>query len=81
MAKTKTTVELCRVNINLPVHIVSRVKEYADNLGINTTSAYIVLLNQALEEKSAMNFLPSLAAAMEIYQNAQNTSINSENEK
>lgn len=75
MAKTKTTVELCRVNINLPTHIVNRVKEYADNLGINTTSAYIVLLNQALEEKSAMNFLPQFTAVMELLQNNQNQNV------
>ncbi len=57
MAKTKN-IELKRVNINLPLSIIERVKDYADNLGINTTSAYIVLLNQALEQKDMMNNLP-----------------------
>lgn len=80
MAKTKTTVELCRVNINLPVHIVNRVKEYADNLGINTTSAYIVLLNQALDEKSAMSFLPQIFATTELLQNMQNQNTSEEKE-
>lgn len=59
MAKTKNT-ELKRVNINLPNSIVEKVKDFADNLGINTTSAYIVLLNQALEQKDMMNNLPAM---------------------
>lgn len=59
MAK-KTNTELVRVNINLPMNIVNRVKEYADGLGINATSAYIVLLNQALEQKDALNQLPAM---------------------
>lgn len=59
MAKGKN-IDLKRVNINLPSHIVDRVKEYADNLGINVTSAYIVLLNQALEQKDMLSNLPTL---------------------
>ena len=43
----KNTTELVRVNINIPVNVVFRVKEYAESLGINVTSAYIVLLNQS----------------------------------
>lgn len=57
MAKQKNT-ELKRVNINLPLSTIEKVKDYADSLGINTTSAYIVLLNQALEQKDIMNNLP-----------------------
>ncbi len=57
MAKIKNS-ELTRVSINLPLNIVEKVKSYADSLGINTTSAYIVLLNQALEQKDMMNNLP-----------------------
>ena len=57
MAKIKNS-ELTRVSINLPLNIVEKVKSYADSLGINTTSAYIVLLNQALEQKDIMNNLP-----------------------
>lgn len=45
--KTKNT-ELKRISINLPSIIFERVKEYANKMGINTTSAYIVLLNYAL---------------------------------
>lgn len=59
MAK-KTNVELERVNINLPSNIVSKVKEYADGLGINYTSAYIILLNQALEQKAMLTNLPAM---------------------
>ncbi len=59
-----------RVNMNLPSHIVERVKEYADDLGINVTSAYIVLLNQALEQKSTINQLPLIMAAFNDIKNA-----------
>lgn len=57
MAKMKNN-ELTRVSINLPISIVEKVKDYADSLGINATSAYIVLLNQALEQKDMLNNLP-----------------------
>lgn len=66
-----------RVNMNLPSHIVERVKEYADDLGINVTSAYIVLLNQALEQKSTINQLPLIMAA---FNDIKNTGL-LENEK
>ena len=56
--------------MNLPSHIVERVKEYADDLGINVTSAYIVLLNQALEQKSTINQLPLIMAAFNDIKNA-----------
>lgn len=56
----KANVELTRVNINLPTSVVNRVKEYADKMGINSTSAYIVLLNQALEQKAVVDNLPVL---------------------
>lgn len=61
MAKDKK-IELKRVNMNLPLHIVERVKEYADNLGLNTTSAYIVLLNQALDQKEMLTQMPMLVS-------------------
>ena len=59
MARNKND-ELSRVSINLPNNIIDRVKKYADNLGINTTSAYIVLLNQALEQKDMLANMPML---------------------
>lgn len=57
MAK-KSNLDLKRVNINLPNNLVERVKEYAEDLGINTTSAYIFLLNQALNQNSQIQSLP-----------------------
>lgn len=71
MAKTKN-IELKRVNINLPSGIIERVKDYADNLGINTTSAYIVLLNQALDQKDIMNSLPTMYTMINELQNLGN---------
>lgn len=63
MANQKKT-ELKRVNINLPVHIIERVKEYADNLGINNTSAYIVLINQGLQQDQTIKSLPTLLSVI-----------------
>ena len=60
MAKIKSNIELKRVNINLPTDLVERVRKYADSLGVNTTSAYIYLLNQALDQKEQINALPVL---------------------
>lgn len=65
MAKTRSNTEIKRVNINLPVHIIDGVKDYADTLGINTTSAYIVLLNQALQQKDLMNKLPIFMSVLD----------------
>lgn len=56
-------VQLQRVNINLPSNLVERVKEYAYSLGINTTSAYIVLLNQALDQKDINKYSSVMAKA------------------
>lgn len=49
MAKTKTSVELKRVNMNLPKVLVDRVEEYGYQVGINTTNAFIFLLYKGLE--------------------------------
>lgn len=49
MAKTKTNVELKRVNMNLPKSLVDKVEEYGYQVGINTTNAYIFLLYKGLE--------------------------------
>jgi len=57
MAKTPNS-ELERVSINIPSSIVRKVKDYADSLGINYTSAYIVLLNQALDQKDMLKSMP-----------------------
>lgn len=48
----KKNVELKRVNINLPLSLVDRIKDYSNSIGLNVTSTYIVLLNQALEQKN-----------------------------
>lgn len=64
MAKEKS-IELIRVNMNLPASIVNRVKNYAEKIGINTTSAYIVLLNQALDQKESIESLPIILDAIE----------------
>lgn len=59
MAKEKSK-EFTRVNINLPNNLISRVKQYGESLGVNTTSAYILLLNNALDEKDTLSRLPEM---------------------
>lgn len=68
MAKKSSSVELKRIAFNLPVNLVERVQEYANNLGINVTSAVIVLLNQALEQNETMSKLPLLTQMYNIMQ-------------
>lgn len=70
--------ELKRVSINLPLQIVERVKEYADNLGLNVTSAYIVLLNQALDQKEIITQMPML---MSIYNDMKQMQLENDNEE
>lgn len=41
-------IELSRVNMNLPLPLVEKVKDYAKEMGLNVTSAYIILLNCGL---------------------------------
>lgn len=54
----KNKIELKRVNMNLPADLVQRVVEYGESKGLNVTSAYIVLLNQALDQKETIDSLP-----------------------
>lgn len=60
MANYKKNIELTRVNINLPTNLVERVKEYALKMGLNTTNAYVVLLNNGLDQKRTIDFLGKL---------------------
>ena len=53
--KTKSNIELTRVNINLPTFLVKKVKDYAINLGVNTTTAYIILLIFSLQVNEKFN--------------------------
>lgn len=71
MAKPKNN-KLERISINLPSNIVSRVREYAKNLGINNTSAYIVLLNQALEQTDMLKQLPAMYGLLNEVKGLQN---------
>ena len=45
--------------------------DYANSLGINVTSAYIVLLNQALDQKEALKQMPLLQTLLTEAQNLQ----------
>lgn len=69
MTQKKKKIELKRVNMNLPADLVQRVVEYGESKGLNTTSAYIVLLNQALDQKSTIDTLPLFIELMQKYPN------------
>lgn len=79
MAKEKSKVEFTRVNINLPNNLISRVKKYGDSLGINTTSAYIILLNNALDEKDTLAKIPEVIAVMNELKTMENNKNNLDN--
>lgn len=72
---SKSKVELKRVNMNLPADLIQRVVEYGESKGLNTTSAYIVLLNQALDQKDTLNNLPLI---LELLKNIDFASLNNE---
>lgn len=57
---SKNKIELKRVNMNLPSDLVQRVAEYGESKGLNTTSAYIVLLNQAFDYIDILSSLPTI---------------------
>lgn len=59
MAKKETA----RLNINLPVELIEKVDNYADNMAINRTSAVAVLLSMALDSQRTINTLEQLMMA------------------
>lgn len=59
MAKKETT----RLSINLPIELIEKVDNYADNMAINRTSAVAVLLSMALDNQRAINTLEQLMVA------------------
>lgn len=52
--------DITRVNMNLPTQMVTKVKEYADSLGLPVTQSYTVLINMALEQKDMIKLMPEL---------------------
>lgn len=68
--------DITRVNMNLPTHIVDRVKEYAEELGLPITQAYTVLISQALQQKDTLNELPKLLEVIELAKEMQEKEIN-----
>ena len=60
MANKKSKVELTRININIPKELHDSVRQYANNLGINLTSAFIVLINNGLNNDELLKKLPKL---------------------
>lgn len=70
MAKNKS--DLTRLSMNIPKNIDNKVKEYANSLGVNVTTAYIYLITQALEQKNAMTQMPMLFDLLNTLNNSQN---------
>lgn len=77
---SKSKQELERISINLPVNLVNRVKEYAEETGLNVTSAYISLISQALRQNDAITNLPMLLAAMDEMKKLSNNETNGKEE-
>ena len=61
--------ETVRINMNMPIELVTRLDNYAASMNINRTSAICVLINTALESRKAMNDLSKL---LELYQQSDN---------
>ena len=53
--------KLIRVSFNAPEKLAERVENYAKEMGLNKTSGYIVLLNQALTQVEMQKSVPVLA--------------------
>lgn len=71
MTTKKKNIELTRVNMNLPAELVKKVVKYGESKGLNTTSAYIVLLNQGLAQDEMINSLPVMMGALQTYRTEQ----------
>ena len=72
---TNKKIPLKRMNINLPVSLVERVIEYGNNLGLNTTSSIIVLLNNALDQSETIKYLPTVLAELQNVKEKQDVNI------
>ena len=59
--------------MNLPSDLVNKVVSYANKMGLNTNSAYIVLLNQALDQKDTIDNLPIM---LELFKKEMTNEIN-----
>lgn len=60
MSKINKDLNLVRVNVNFPLPLVQRVKDYSLKLGIPTTQGYILLLTKALDNDVVLEQLPAL---------------------
>ena len=61
-------IEKTRVNLNFPSDLLKRVDEYAESVSINRTAAIMVLLNQALDSRKALDDISELATMMKNHQ-------------
>ena len=52
--------ELQRLNMNMPADLIQQVDEYAERMNLNRTSAMIVLVSTALEQKNAMSVIDEM---------------------
>ena len=77
MTETKKKPELVRIGMNFPKPLLDRVKEYADSLCVNTTTAFIFLVNQALQQKDMYQNFPlmvSMINELKQYEKQENSS-------
>ena len=52
--------KLQRLNMNMPAGLMKQVDEYAARMNLNRTSAMILLVSTALEQKNAMSLMDEL---------------------
>lgn len=78
--KENKKIELKRVNMNLPISLIERIEDYAYKTGLNVTSAYITLLNQALDQKDTLNILPLIMNTIKEMTNIDDISDNDDND-
>lgn len=49
-----------RLNMNIPSNLLSAIDDYADSMSLSRTSAIIVLVNTALEQKNTIDVMQEL---------------------
>lgn len=56
--------ETTKLTINIPTKLKDRVWEYSNEIGLPMTQTFVLLLNQALDNKDVLNNLPSVVKAI-----------------
>ena len=55
--------------MNMPASLIQQVDEYASRMNLNRTSAMILLVSTALEQKNAMSMMDELLNKLSVLEN------------